>query len=188
MKIYTKTGDKGYTGLIGGKRISKSNLRIITYGTVDELNSYIGLCIAVLSERQSKNFLFQDVINLLNLIQNDLFIIGSDLADPNLKSNTGRVKKEMIENLENNIDRYEKDLDPIRYFILPGGSLESAYIHIARTIVRRAETSVSKLITNKNQTINKLILIYLNRLSDLFFVLARLINKRLRISDIAWRP
>lgn len=187
MKIYTKTGDKGYTGLIGGKRISKSNLRIITYGTVDEVNSYIGLCIAVLSERQSKNFLFQDVINLLNLLQNDLFIIGSDLADPNLKSNTGRVKKEMIEILENNIDKYEKDLDPIRYFILPGGSIESAYIHIARTIVRRAETSVSKLL-NKNQNINSLILIYLNRLSDLFFVLARLINKRLRISDIAWRP
>ncbi|MFB5599638.1 MAG: cob(I)yrinic acid a,c-diamide adenosyltransferase [Nitrososphaeraceae archaeon] len=187
MKIYTKTGDKGYTGLIGGKRISKSNLRIITYGTVDEVNSYIGLCIAVLAERQNKNFSLHDVINLLTLLQNDLFIIGSDLADPNLKSNTVRVKQEMIDNLENNIDRYEKDLDPIKYFILPGGSLESAYLHVARTIVRRAETNVSKLLTNTNQPINNLILVYLNRLSDLFFVLARLVNKRLRISDIAWR-
>jgi cob(I)alamin adenosyltransferase len=187
MKIYTRTGDNGYTGLIGGKRISKSDLRIIAYGTVDELNSYIGLCISVLLERQIKNMSFQNEIDVLTSLQNDLFIIGSDLADPDLKSTTVRVKKEMIDNLENTIDNYEKDLDPIKFFILPGGSLESAYLHVVRTIARRAETNVSKLLSNTPETINNMILVYLNRLSDLFFVLARLINKRLKISDIAWR-
>ena len=188
MVIYTKTGDDGYTGLIGGQRIPKNDPRIISYGSVDELNSYLGLCISILRQGENPAFLFRDIIELLTLLQNDLFVIGSDLADPALKKRSSvRVKKEMIDNLENKIDMYENELDPITFFILPGGSVESAHFHIARSIARRAETNVSKLLSPSTETVNHLILIYLNRFSDLLFVLARLINKRLDIADIKWK-
>jgi cob(I)alamin adenosyltransferase len=194
MKIYTKTGDKGLTGLIDGKRIPKSDIRIIAYGSIDELNSYIGLSISLLSQHRTNNNnnnnnnnqSFSDIIITLNRIQNELFIIGSDLADPDLSKPTSlRVQSPMITVLENDIDNYEKELSPITYFILPGGSVESSSLHIARSIARRAETNVSKLLLNDE--INNLVLIYLNRLSDLLFVLSRTVNKRLQISDIAWK-
>ena len=190
MKIYTKTGDKGLTGLIDGKRIPKSDIRIIAYGSIDELNSYIGLSISLLSQNKTNNNnnnqSFSDIIITLNRIQNELFIIGSDLADPDLSKPTSlRVQSPMITVLENDIDNYEKELSPITYFILPGGSVESSTLHIARSITRRAETNVSKLLLK--DTINNLVLIYLNRLSDLLFVLSRTVNKRLQILDIAWK-
>ena len=190
MKIYTKTGDKGLTGLIDGKRIPKSDIRIIAYGSIDELNSYIGLSISLLSQNKTNNNnnnqSFSDIIITLNRIQNELFIIGSDLADPDLSKSTSlRVQSTMITVLENDIDNYEKELSPITYFILPGGSVESSNLHIARSITRRAETNVSKLLLK--DTINNLVLIYLNRLSDLLFVLSRTVNKRLQILDIAWK-
>ncbi len=192
MKIYTKTGDKGLTGLINGKRISKSDIRIIAYGSIDELNSYIGLSISLLSQHRTNNnnnnnnHSFSDIISTLNRIQNELFIIGSDLADPDLSKPTSlRVQPTMITVLENDIDNYEKELSPITYFILPGGSVESSTLHIARSITRRAETNVSKLLLK--DIINDLVLIYLNRLSDLLFVLSRTVNKRLQILDIAWK-
>jgi len=190
MKIYTKTGDKGLTGLINGKRIPKSDIRIIAYGSIDELNSYIGLSISLLSQHRNNNNnnnqSFSDIIITLNRIQNELFIIGSDLADPDLSKPTSlRVQSPMITVLENDIDNYEKELSPITYFILPGGSVESSTLHIARSITRRAETNVSKLLLK--DTINNLVLIYLNRLSDLLFVLSRTVNKRLQILDIAWK-
>ena len=188
MKIYTKTGDKGLTGLIDGKRIPKSDIRIIAYGSIDELNSYIGLSISLLSQQRNNNNnqSFSDIIITLNRIQNELFIIGSDLADPDLSKPTSlRVQSPMITVLENDIDNYEKELSPITYFILPGGSVESSTLHIARSITRRAETNVSKLLLK--DTINNLVLIYLNRLSDLLFVLSRTVNKRLQILDIAWK-
>ena len=191
MKIYTKTGDKGLTGLIDGKRIPKSDIRIIAYGSIDELNSYIGLSISLLSQNKThnnnnNNQSFSDIIITLNRIQNELFIIGSDLADPDLSKSTSlRVQSTMITVLENDIDNYEKELSPITYFILPGGSVESSTLHIARSITRRAETNVSKLLLK--DTINNLVLIYLNRLSDLLFVLSRTVNKRLQILDIAWK-
>ena len=192
MKIYTKTGDKGLTGLIDGKRIPKSDIRIIAYGSIDELNSYIGLSISLLSQHRNNNDnnknnqSFSDIIITLNRIQNELFIIGSDLADPDLSKPTSlRVQSPMITVLENDIDNYEKELSPITYFILPGGSVESSTLHIARSITRRAETKVSKLLLK--DTINNLVLIYLNRLSDLLFVLSRTVNKRLQILDIAWK-
>ena len=190
MKIYTKTGDKGLTGLIDGKRIPKSDIRIIAYGSIDELNSYIGLSISLLSQHRTNNNnnnqSFSDIIITLNRIQNELFIIGSDLADPDLSKPTSlRVQSPMITVLENDIDNYEKELSPITYFILPGGSVESSTLHIARSITRRAETNVSKLLLK--DTINNLVLIYLNRLSDLLFVLSRTVNKRLQILDIAWK-
>ena len=189
MKIYTKTGDKGLTSLIGGKRIPKSDIRIITYGSVDELNSYIGLSLSLLStyNNLSSSPSFSDIIVTLSRIQNELFVIGSDLADPDLsKSSSLRVQSNMITVLENDIDKYEKELSPITYFILPGGSIESSNLHIARSIARRAETNVAKLLSE--DMINNLVLVYLNRLSDLLFVLSRTINKRLQISDIAWKP
>ncbi|HJT83334.1 MAG TPA: cob(I)yrinic acid a,c-diamide adenosyltransferase [Nitrososphaeraceae archaeon] len=195
MKIYTKTGDKGLTGLIGGKRISKSDNRIIAYGSVDELNSYVGLSLSLLSKSKTSSSSssstitsFSDIVATLSRIQNELFVIGSDLADPDLsKSSSLRVQPNMITVLENDIDNYEKELSPITYFILPGGSIESSNLHIARSIARRAETNVAKLSLEEATMVNNLVLVYLNRLSDLLFVLSRTINKRLQITDIAWK-
>jgi cob(I)alamin adenosyltransferase len=189
MKIYTKTGDWGETGLVGGRRISKGDPRIIAYGSVDELNSGIGMTISLLSSRNGH--LFSDVIDILTDTQRDLFVIGSDLADPGYQEenryqqNTQRAQKNMIEKLEESIDRFETELDPITFFILPGGSTEAAQMHLTRTVARRIETQVTLLA--KNQKINPIILAYLNRLSDLLFVTARLVNKRMGVKDIPWR-
>lgn len=186
MKIYTRTGDKGETGLIGGIRVSKNDPRIVAYGCVDELNSYIGLVIALLKNRN----LFSDLVDILILIQNELFIVGSDLADPNYslenKYETPRVHEKMALHLESIIDTFEKELKPITFFILPGGSIEASSLHVTRSIARRTETAVAML--SKDQTINPAILIYLNRLSDFLFIAARLLNKRLGIEDVAWKP
>jgi cob(I)alamin adenosyltransferase len=190
MKIYTRTGDKGETGLIGGKRVSKDNSRIIAYGSVDELNSHIGLIVSLLSLKDK--VLFRDIINLLTRVQNDLFIIGSDLADPRSLSETQtqnqhktpRVTKNMISHLEVTIDKFELQLTPIAFFILPGGSIESSSLHISRSIARRAE--IATIALSKSETINLNIIVYLNRLSDLLFVCGRLVNKGLGVEDIAW--
>jgi cob(I)alamin adenosyltransferase len=190
MKIYTRTGDKGETGLIGGKRVSKDNSRIIAYGSVDELNSHIGLVISLLSLKDK--VLFRDIINLLTRVQNDLFIIGSDLADPRSLSETQtqnqlktpRVTKNMISHLEVTIDKFEMQLTPIAFFILPGGSIESSSLHISRSVARRAE--IATIVLSKSETINLNIIVYLNRLSDLLFVCGRLVNKGLGVEDLAW--
>jgi cob(I)alamin adenosyltransferase len=187
MKIYTKTGDKGETGLIGGKRIPKSDPRIISYGLIDELNSNVGLIISLLNLKN--NNLFSDLIDLLIKIQNDLFAIGSDLADPTYpmenKYKIPRTDEKMVSYLESEIDKFEKEVVPITFFILPGGSVESSILHVSRSIARRTETAVTAL--SKSQTINPAILIYLNRLSDLLFVAARLVNKRIGVEDVAWK-
>ena len=187
VKIYTKSGDKGETRLIGGKRVSKSDPRIIAYGSIDELNSNIGLIISVLNKKNRD--IFSDLIDLLVKIQNDLFIIGSDLADPTpVLENAGhtpRVAENMASYLEHIIDKFEAELSPIKFFILPGGSMESSLVHISRSVARRAETTVAVL--SKSQTINPAILIYLNRLSDVLFVAARLVNKRIGVDDVPWR-
>lgn len=190
MKIYTGTGDKGETGLIGGKRIPKGDSRIIAYGSVDELNSHIGLVLSIF--RLKDKDLFEDIINFLIGVQNDLFVIGSDLADPKYPSEneiqdqrkTPRVEKNMISHLEGTIDRFEMQLDPINFFILPGGSIESSLLQISRSVTRRTETAIA--ILSKNEHINPHIIVYLNRLSDLLFVCGRLVNKRLGVKDIAW--
>jgi cob(I)alamin adenosyltransferase len=186
MKIYTKTGDKGETGLIGGKRIPKSDPRIISYGLIDELNSNVGLTISLLNLKN--NNLFSDLIDLLIKIQNDLFAIGSDLADPTYpienKYKIPRTDEKMVLYLEAEIDKFEKEVIPITFFILPGGSVESSILHVSRSIARRTETAVTAL--SKSQTINPAILVYLNRLSDLLFVAARLVNKRIGVEDVAW--
>ena len=178
MKIYTKTGDDGNTGLQGDFRISKSHPRIMAYGTVDEANAAIGIVLT--------NSLDDDVSQLLSQIQNDLFLLGSDLSNQNLNNLKNRISLEMIENLEVFIDTFESELPPITNFILPGGNIAAAQIHQVRTIIRRAETLVVKL-SDKDE-INSNSIKYLNRLSDLMFVMGRLINKRNGVEDIIWKP
>jgi len=178
MKIYTKTGDDGNTGLQGDFRISKSHPRILAYGTVDEANAAIGVDLT--------NTLDEDVSQLLNQIQNDLFLLGSDLSNQNLNDLKNRVTLEMIEKLEESIDIFESELPPITNFILPGGNVAASQIHQVRTIVRRAETLLVKL-SDKDE-INSNCIKYLNRLSDLMFVMGRLINKRNGVEDIIWKP
>ena len=178
MKIYTKTGDDGNTGLQGNFRIAKSHPRIIAYGTVDEVNAAIGVVLT--------NTLDTDVSQILSQIQNELFLLGSDLSNQNLNDLKNRISLDMVENLEGVIDKFESELSPITNFILPGGNLAAAQIHQVRTIVRRAETLVVKL-SDKDE-INSNCIKYLNRLSDLMFVMGRLINKRNGVEDIIWKP
>lgn len=183
MKIYTKTGDTGETSLFNGIRVKKNNLRIITYGVVDEASSHIGLLLYYM--RQEKKF--KEIEDMLINIQNQLFVLGSDLANPDNKiKNYPRINSDDISYIESMIDNYEKNLEPLRSFILPGGSIESSYCHIIRTIVRRAEVNITELALNKE--VNGSCLIYLNRLSDLFFILSRVINNYKGITDIPWKP
>ncbi|MBI1829683.1 MAG: cob(I)yrinic acid a,c-diamide adenosyltransferase [Thaumarchaeota archaeon] len=177
MKIYTKTGDDGSTGLIGGNRIRKSSPRIIAYGTVDELNSSLGIALSLKLDT--------DIADLLIKIQNDLFVVGADLANPDLKNISNRVTDDMVQFLESSIDELEKELSQISYFILPGGDPIASHVHMARAISRRAETSIVYLA--EIEEINKTCKIYINRLADLLFVIARVINKRKMIKDIAWK-
>ena len=176
-KIYTKTGDDGSTGLIGNKRVSKSNPRIIAYGAVDEINSALGV---VLSLNPDK-----DIRDLLVKIQNDLFVLGADLANSDLKNTSNRITHDMVHFLEEQIDLLEKELSPITYFILPGGDPIASQVHLARAISRRAETCIVSL--SEKEQVNKTGQIYINRLSDLLFVIARVINKRKMIKDTAWQ-
>ncbi len=178
MNIYTKTGDDGTTGLQGGKRVSKSNLRIKAYGTVDEINAKIGTIIS--------NGIDSDINEVLLKIQNELFVLGSDLSNPELSNEKNRVTSSMIENLEKNIDLYEKELAPLTNFVLPGGHLTASLIHEARTVTRRAETELISL--DDIEKINNECKKYLNRLSDLLFVISRTINKRMGVNDIIWKP
>lgn len=181
MKIYTKTGDKGETGLFGGDRVPKNSIRIEAYGTIDELNSFIGLAV-----HEVRN---NDVKGLLEGIQNELFTVGSDLAAPDnektLKLDIQRVQPHLYVRLENEIDRFEERVEELRNFILPGGTKGAAVLHICRTICRRAERLVAALKSTEN--INENILIYLNRLSDLLFVLSRFENSFSGVQDIKWK-
>lgn len=187
MKIYTRTGDKGKTGLIGGTRVPKSDGRISTYGQIDELNANVGLAISILNKKAVQK-IFPDIIEMLGSIQNDLFILGSDLADPDYppspQSKTPRVTLQMISGIEMSIDKFEAELQPISFFILPGGTCESSILHVCRSVARRAEVSLVAIATTLS--INDKIIAYLNRLSDLFFVLARVCNKRQNYNDVAW--
>ncbi len=178
MKIYTKTGDDGSTSLQGGKRVIKSNIRIKAYGAVDEINASIGL---ILSSKFDA-----EVEKVLKKIQNDLFVVGSDLSNSDLVHKENRVTVEMVENIEKNIDRLEKELSPITNFILPGGNQVSARIHLSRAITRRAETQVISL--DEKEKVNEECKKYLNRLSDLLFVMARYVNKKNGLEDIIWKP
>lgn len=179
MKIYTKTGDKGQTSLYGGKRLSKDDIRIEAYGTVDELNSFIGLLNASFTEA-TQNYILTEV-------QKRLFTIGSNLAsDPDKKLLTPDIREEDISALENAMDAMDQLLEPLNYFILPGGDISVAYAHVCRTVCRRAERRIITLAGHSE--VDPLIITYINRLSDYFFVLARYIGHTRQIQEIPWIP
>lgn len=180
MKIYTKTGDQGETSLIGGTRVSKDHDRIEAYGTIDELNSYLGLVkdsIPLSSEQQ-----------VLSIVQDRLFSIGSHLAADPSKSRMvlPEIKEEDVKLLEQAMDRMDEKLPPLKNFILPGGHPIVSHCHIARCICRRAERAVVRL--DHQEKVETIILHYLNRLSDYLFVLARFVGKELNIIETAWKP
>jgi len=178
MKIYTKTGDDGKTSLFDNTRVWKSHDRIMSYGAIDELNSTLGIVLAMKLDN--------DLNEIISKIQNDLFIVGSDLANPDMNNQEIRTTKKMVSILEDMIDKLENELSELTSFILPGGTILASIIHLARTIARRAETHVVAL--SQNEEITNESFIYLNRLSDLLFIIARTINKRNNIKDVIWKP
>ena len=179
MKIYTKTGDQGDTGLFGGGRVRKDAPRIEAYGTVDELNALLGVVRAA--------GLPADVDGTVGAIQGDLFAIGAELAttEPD-QHGTSLVGATDIERLETAIDSFEADLPPLTHFILPGGTPAAAQLHFARTVCRRAERCLVGLMDGGDEVISTDILIYLNRLSDLLFVLARAVNHAAGVEETKW--
>ncbi len=175
-RIYTKTGDGGETSLLGGKRVRKDDARIEAYGTVDELNSCLGYCRALK--------LPAAVDRVLGPVQHDLFLLGAMLASPDGRA--GTLEEGDISRLEKAIDRFDDALPPLRNFILPGGHASAAMLHIARTICRRAERLVVR--AARTERIEPRAIIYLNRLSDLLFVLARATNRQRKKSEVRWMP
>ena len=181
LNIYTKTGDKGTTSLIGGTKVLKSDLRIEAYGTVDELNSYVGLCCDLITDRSQQQ--------ILRGVQDRLFTIGSSLAcdpekEPRMK--IPDLKEEDITSLENEIDTMTSVLPEMKNFILPGGHPTVSHLHIARCVCRRAERCCVRLL--QHETEDSMIVKYLNRLSDYLFVLARYTAYQLKVDETAWRP
>lgn len=181
QKIYTKTGDEGFTSLIGGTKLFKSHLRIDSYGNVDELNSHVGLLGDYITDKEIKT--------VLCAVQNKLFIIGSCLAqDNNENSNMSlpQLVEEDVVLLEKEIDAMNEELPPLKHFILPGGHTLVSCIHVARSVCRRAERSCVSL-KEHNFLIDPLIIKYLNRLSDYLFVLARFVAKQLNVEEVIWK-
>jgi cob(I)alamin adenosyltransferase len=180
LKIYTKTGDKGQTSLFGGKRVSKSSVRVEAYGTVDELNSIIGVVLSMISNKQ------QAIRKELVQIQNDLLDIGSTLASPGITKHESRIKNlgSRTKEIENVIDNLTEQLPPLQNFILPGGGKGGALLHQSRTICRRAERRIVELA--KKENVEDEILTYFNRLSDLLFTMARYVNFAEKKKEIIW--
>ena len=180
MKIYTRAGDDGSTGLLGPGRWSKATGRIEAYGSVDELNAVLGLVRASGLGPSSES--------LLRAVQDDLFAVGAALADPDPNGRfASALKLDRIEALETAIDEAEAGLEPLTQFLLPGGSEPAARLHLARTVCRRAERAVVRLAEDPGESIDNRSIAYLNRLSDLLFVLARVENRRAGVADVAWK-
>jgi cob(I)alamin adenosyltransferase len=181
-KIYTRRGDDGSTGLFGGPRVRKHDLRVRAYGEVDELNSALGLARCELSDER-----LRDLAAFVDALQSDLFTLGAELATPDPSSapkSLARVGAEHVERLEREIDRLTAELPPMRFFILPGGSRAAAALHVCRTICRRAERTAAELAEQAQVSTHALA--WLNRLSDLLFTLARAANVRLSIAEVPW--
>ena len=180
FKIYTKTGDKGETGLFGGARIPKNDIRIEAYGTVDELNSFVGNLVDLCDT--------QDLLQYMTGIQDELFVIGSHLARDPRKPDLPlpSLPLEAIERLESGMDRMDEQLEPLKSFILPGGHPSVSAAHICRTVCRRAERRVIDLA--QQQQVDPWIIQYLNRLSDYFFIIARYLAKHHGVADRPWNP
>jgi cob(I)alamin adenosyltransferase len=171
-RVYTRTGDQGQTSLVGGARVSKASLRVDAYGDVDELNCVIGLARARLED--------QEIDEVLGLIQNDLFTLGADLASPS-EIDVPRIEESFTRKLEELADRFLAELEPLKEFILPGGSEAGAVLHLARTVARRAERRVVELF--ETEQCNPETIVHLNRLSDLLFILARVVNHRASVQE-----
>jgi len=178
MKLYTKTGDKGKTSLMGG-RVSKDDLRVEAYGTIDELNSFIGKAVTELDTT-----VFKDILEDLETIQHELFDCGGDLANV-MKERNYKLQESSIEVLEKRIDALSEEAPPLKRFILPGGTPAAATLHIARTVTRRAERRVVTLM-NEVEDVPTIVQKYLNRLSDYFFAASRVINFRMNVKDIEY--
>jgi cob(I)alamin adenosyltransferase len=182
LKIYTKTGDKGTTSLIGGTKVPKSHMRIEAYGTIDELNSHIGLCCDLIDDLKHKE--------ILREIQDRLFTIGSSLACDPIKEPKMRLpdlKEEDIILLEKEIDKMDAAMPAMKNFIIPGGHITVSQLHIARCVCRRAERACVKL-ELESLEVDQIILKYLNRLSDYLFVLSRFTGQQLNVQEIPWKP
>ncbi len=179
MKIYTKTGDHGETALYGGSRVSKAHLRVAAYGAVDELNAQLGVAAVYLE--------IPDLRQLVLQLQATLFELGADLATPQeVRAALPRVSPDDVAALEAAIDRLDAALPPLRNFILPGGAAAAAQLQLARAVARRAEREVVAL--GGTEAVNPQVQIYLNRLSDLLFVLARTVNARAQVPEAIWNP
>lgn len=189
-KIYTKTGDKGTTGLASGDRVAKHNIRIEAYGTVDETNAALGLAVVALDSEEEKS---ANLKAMMLRIQNDLFDLGADLATPEIEGAPEpeypplRITQEQVTRLENEIDLLNEELEPLRSFVLPGGTALAANLHLARTISRRAERKMVELSETENEIVSTEALQYINRLSDLLFVMSRYVNNKGK-TDILWTP
>lgn len=179
MKIYTKVGDKGQTSLFGGTKVKKNHYRIEAYGTVDELNAYIGLLRDFETNEHREKILIS--------IQNLLFSIGSMLAaeSEKAKSHVPKLEESDIEMLEKEVDSIDERLEPMRFFILPGGHQWISFCHIARTVCRRAERMVIQM--DEKEKVDPLIIKFLNRLSDYLFILARIVTKELKLDETPWK-
>jgi len=179
-RIYTRGGDAGETSLGDGTRVPKTNLRIEAYGTVDELNSFLGLALAAR--------LPDEMVGLLEQVQNELFDLGADLSVPleDERRERQRVTPEQVASLEAACDRFNERLEPLKSFVLPGGTEQAARIHVARTACRRAERLAVAL--SQTEPVNPAALAYLNRLSDLLFILARAANREAGVDEPLWRP
>jgi cob(I)alamin adenosyltransferase len=186
-KVYTRTGDKGGTGLVGGKRVAKDSSRIEAYGTIDELNSVIGLTRVFNEEKRDDADAHRFLDQVLRQIQDELFDLGSELATPTDFSYPGmyRVGEAEVKKIEQLIDECQKELEPLRSFILPGGGRIGAYLHQCRTVCRRAEREILRL--SRAEELSQWPLKYVNRLSDLFFVLSRWISKQTGEKEYLWQ-
>ena len=186
-KVYTRTGDRGETALVGGKRVPKDALRIEAYGTIDELNSVVGIARVFNAESLDAGAAHQFLDEVLCRLQDELFDLGSELATPPEFFQPGmyRVSDDEIDRLEKLIDKCQKDLEPLKSFILPGGGRIGAYFHQCRTVCRRAERDILRL--SRQEEINANVIKYVNRLSDLFFVLSRWIAKQTGEQEYLWQ-
>jgi cob(I)alamin adenosyltransferase len=184
-KIYTRTGDDGTTGLGSGKRVPKYDLRVESYGTVDEANACIGMARLHTAEAHP------DLDAMLARIQNDLFDLGADLCTPDvgepLPYEPLRIVQEQVERIEREIDLMNADLAPLRSFVLPGGSPSSAHLHLARTVSRRAERLMTELVAQPGERVGSAAMKYINRLSDFLFVASRWVNDK-GAKDVLWVP
>jgi cob(I)alamin adenosyltransferase len=185
-RVYTRTGDDGTTALVGGTRVSKDSKRIAAYGTIDELNASLGLARVFNEERLAEGEGHQWLDDMLRRLQNELFDLGSELATPEDAVYEGmfRFSEQEVKALERLMDQCQKELEPLKSFILPGGGRIGGFLHQCRTICRRAERDILAL--SREEPINPCLLKYVNRLSDVFFVLSRWVGKRLGEKEYLW--